>query len=101
MNNTWIFKNGTVKTVVTSFPFAYRLMFYALSTGVKAGRNHQDMAKQMSIISPLKDAHGDFRTYTYSTATEMARNSNLLLPDGSINSKAFPEKKKNFYREQR
>lgn len=89
MMTEWIFKDGLTKTSCTSFPYAYRLMFTALKKGVESGRKYNDMISQMAIISPQKDNHGDPRRYNYAAATEMARASGLLTPEGQINSREF------------
>ena len=87
--NDWIFNDGVAQVKCTSFPYAYRMMFNALKSGVEKGRKYDDMVKQMSIVSPQKDKHGDPRKYSYATATEMATASGLLTPDGQINSREF------------
>lgn len=84
----WIFKDGATQTSCTSFPYAYRMMFNAVKSGVEKGRKYNDMVKQMLIISPLKDSRGDRRKYNYATASEMATASGLLK-DGEINSREF------------
>lgn len=89
MMNDWIFKDGATQTKCTSFPYAYRLMFNTLKQGVEKGRKYEDMIKQMSIVSPQKDTHGDNRVYSYASATQMATASGLLTPDGQINSREF------------
>jgi hypothetical protein len=89
MMNEWIFKDGLTETKCTSFPYAYRAMFNTLKKGVENGRKYDDMIKAMSILSPQKDVHGDPRRYNYASATEMAKASGLLTPDGQINSREF------------
>ena len=89
MMTEWIFKDGLTEQKCTSFPYAYRAMFNTLKNGVEKGRKYDDMIKQMVIISPQKDAHGDNRRYSYASATEMAKASGLLTPDGQINSREF------------
>ena len=89
MMTEWIFKDGATQTKCTSFPYAYRLMFNTLKQGVEKGRKYEDMIKGMLIISPQKDNHGDPRTYNYASASEMAKCSGLLTPDGQINSREF------------
>ena len=89
MMNEWIFKDGATQTKCTSFPYAYRLMFDTLKRGVEKGRKYDDMIRQMLIISPQKDRHGDPRKYSYATATQMATDSGLLTPEGQINSREF------------
>jgi len=89
MTNDWIFKDGTTQTSCTTFPYAYRAMHTALKKGVEQGRKHDDMIRRMSIISPMKDTHGDKRVYSYAAATSMAQNSGLLDASGQINSREF------------
>lgn len=89
MMTEWIFKDGATKTSCTSFPYAYRLMWNTLKQGVEKGRKAADMERQMLIISPQKDNHGDPRKYDYAAATAMATASGLLTPEGLINSREF------------
>lgn len=95
MLNNWIFKDGLAETKCTSFPYAYRAMYYSVKKGVESGRKFEDMTKQMVILAPTKDAHGDQRRYNYNAATEMAKSSGLLDSHGEINNREF---KKNFPR---
>ena len=92
MNNEWIFKDGVTQTKCTSFPYAYRLMHQTLKKGVESGRKYNEMVKQMSILSPAKDQHGDPRIYSYTDATEMATAQGLLTADGQINSREFKKR---------
>ena len=92
MMNDWIFKDGVTQTKCTSFPYAYRLMFTTLKQGVEKGRKYNDMVKQMLIISPQKDNHGDPRKYDYAAATQMAKDSGLLNSEGEIDRRAFGKK---------
>ena len=95
MNNSnaqWIFKDGLSSVSCTSFPYAYRMMYNTLKKGVESGRKYEDMMQDLRIISPQKDQHGDFRRYTYLTATELAQSSELLTPTGEINSRVFNKK---------
>jgi hypothetical protein len=64
-------------------------MFNSLKKGVEQGRKYDDMVKGMVIIGPQRDAHGDLRRYSYDAATEMAKASGLLTPEGQINSREF------------
>ena len=91
MNNksVWIFKDGVSQFTCESFPYAYRMMFNTLKKGVETGRKYNDMVKQMVIISPQNDQHGDPRRYNYEQATELARASELLDARGDINSRVF------------
>jgi hypothetical protein len=94
MNNTeWIFKDGASQTTWNSFPYAYRAMFQSLKSGVERGRKYNDMVKQMVIIAPTKDQHGDPRRYNYTSATDLAKSSGLLTPNGEINSREFGKKR--------
>lgn len=93
MNNiTWIFKDGVSEFKYASFPIAFRAMFNLVKKGVESGRKYNDMVKQMIIISPQKDAHGDPRRYSYATATQLAKDMDVLTIDGEINSRAFKKK---------
>lgn len=85
----WQFKDGSSVTDCTSFPYAYRTMWNTVRKGVEKGRKHEDMIKQMSIISPIKDRNGDTKVYSYAEATKMAENQGLLTPEGQINSREF------------
>ena len=93
--NDWIFKNGAAKTTWDTFPYAYRAMFNTLKIGVEKGSKYDDMVKQMVIISPQKDRHGEPRKYSYAEATELAKSSELLTPTGEINSHVFKKKYNN------
>ena len=73
----------------TSFPYAYRSMWYAVQKGIEKGLQLSDITRNMVIIAPTKDVHGDLKQYKYAAATEMATNSGLLSVDGKINSKEF------------
>lgn len=91
-NSKWIFKDGVSQFTCDSFPYAYRLMHQTLKKGVESGRKYNDMVKQMFIISPQADQHGDPRKYSYAAATELAKASELLQADGQLNSKVFKRK---------
>lgn len=73
----------------TSFPYAFRSMWNTLRKGVENGRTHGDMVRQMSIIAPLKDRHGDPKVYSYAEAQRMAEMQGLLNDSGQLNSKEF------------
>ncbi len=84
----WILKNGLTETKFTSFPYAFRAMFSIAKKATEQGK-YLETIKAMKIVSPLKDVHGDPRTYSYASASEMAKSSGLLTPDGQINSREF------------
>ena len=88
-NNKWIFRDGVSQFTTDSFPYAYRLMHQTLKKGVESGRKYNDMVKQLRIISPQVDQHGDPRKYSYAAATELATAQGLLTPAGEINSREF------------
>ena len=89
-SNKWFFKDGASVMECESFPFAFRLMFNTFRKGLeKNARKADDMIKQFSIVSPVKDAYGKKRVYSYAAASQMAKNSGLLTPEGTINSKEF------------
>ena len=92
MNETWIFKDGASQLQYASFPYAFRSMYNAVKTGVEKGRKFNDMIKQMVIIAPTKDQHGDPRRYNYTDATELAKSTGLLTPAGDINSREFKKR---------
>jgi len=92
MNNIWIFRNGVQSIECTSFPFAYRSMWYALKKNAEAGKSNSEMIKHLSIISPVKDRYGQKKVYDYDQATTMATNQGLLGTDGQINSREFKRK---------
>jgi hypothetical protein len=87
MNETWTFKDGASQYQCASFPYAFRQMYNTFKTGVEKGRKYNDMVKQMVIIAPTKDQHGDPRRYNYSDATDLAKSTGLLTPGGEFNSK--------------
>ena len=94
MNNIrWIFKDGASQVTCDSFPYAFRMMFNSVKKGVESGRKYNEMVKQMSILSPTNDQHGDPRKYSYAEATELAKASDLLTPDGQINSRVFSKRR--------
>ena len=88
MKNNWILKNGASTQEFDSFPYAYRTMYAIVKKAVET-KNSDSVIKQLSIISPQLDRHGDPRKYSYATATQMATDSGLLTPDGQINSREF------------
>lgn len=85
----WIFKDGSSVIECTSFPYAFRTMWNTVRKGVEKGKKAEDMTKQMSIISPMKDRDGRLRVYSHAEATKMALNQGLLSADGQINSREF------------
>ena len=94
ITNSWILKDGFLpQQEFTSFPFAFRQMYQSVKREVEKGKNLTELIKGIKIISPLKDVHGDLRTYSYHAAIEMARDQGLLSADGNINSKEFKHHK--------
>ena len=91
-NIKWTFKDGPSQFTCDSFPIAFRMMFNVVKKGVESGRKYNDMIKQMIIIAPIKDQHGDLRRYSYTEATELAKASELLTSDGQINSRVFKKR---------
>ena len=89
MNKLWIFRNGYTITECTSFPFAFRAMYYTVKKALEAKKPLNEIIKTMSIKSPIKDIYGNFKVYSYEEANQMARNTGLLYADGAINSKEF------------
>jgi hypothetical protein len=94
MNNfLWILKDGYTQQEFTSFPYAFRSMYNSVKSNLEKGKNLADLIKGIKIISPLKDVHGDPRTYSYFAAVDMAVGQGLLTMDGNINSKEFKHHK--------
>jgi hypothetical protein len=92
-NALWILKDGYSQQEFSSFPFAFRTMYQSVKQRVEKGKNLSDLIKGIKIVSPLKDVHGDLRTYSYHAAIDMAKDQGLLTADGSINSKEFKHHK--------
>jgi hypothetical protein len=92
--NKWILKDGFTVTDYTSFPYAFRTMYNAVRKAKEKGLNPLETIKKMSIVSPLKDAHGDYRIYSYADAVRMAENQGLLTPAGELNSREFKFKRR-------
>ena len=67
-------------------------MFNFLKKGIEQGRKHDDMVKGMVIISPQRDIHGNLRRYSWASATQLAKDMELLTSDGEINSRAMKKK---------
>lgn len=88
-NANWILKNGVQNVDCMSFPYAYRAMFNLVRKGA-ADKKPVDM-KSLSILGP-KNLRGDRTTYSYATATVLAREQGLLTLDGQINSREFKKK---------
>jgi hypothetical protein len=89
----WIFRDGFKIVECTSFPYAYRTMKQAFDDGIKEARNKLDMFKKFAIISPMKDAYGDKKVYTWFEATEMAKAQGLVNAEGQINGKEFKRRR--------
>ena len=70
-------------------------MFHTMKTGVENGRKYDDMLKQLIIIAPTKDQHGDNRKYSYLESKEMAEIQGLLK-GGDFNNTAMREKNPNY-----
>jgi hypothetical protein len=88
--NKWTIRDGATVIECTSFPYAFRTMFNIIKKGVeKSGRTYNDMVKQLSIVSPIKDSFGENKVYSYTAAIQMATDMGLLTSDGQINSKEF------------
>lgn len=88
MNNTnWTFNDGLQNYSCMTFPYAYRHMYNALKKGVESGLHYDTMIKRFKIVSPIG------KEYSYSKATELAKQQGLLTPEGTINSREFKKKK--------
>lgn len=91
MRMKWILKNGASKQEFDSFPYAFRTMFAIAKKAVESP-NSAKVINQLLVISPQLDRLGEPRTYSYAAATEMAKASGLLTPNGEINSHEFKKK---------
>ena len=91
MNTKWLFRDGTTTVECTSFPFAFRAMFMTVKQGVEKGkRKYEDMIRSMSIVSPMVDRNtGKPKVYSYAAATQFAKDTGVLTPEGQINSREF------------
>ena len=90
MNKTnWILHVGTAKVDCTSFPYAFRSMYNMIRKGIE---NKRPVDTSTLAISGPENIQGDRKKYSYSAATQMATDTGLLLPDGTINSKEFKKK---------
>jgi hypothetical protein len=90
MNNKWIFRDGPTAVECTSFPFAFRAMWTVAKKGVEKGRKMDDILRQMTITSPMVDrSTGKPKVYSYTAATQFAKDTGVLTPDGQINSREF------------
>ena len=89
MKNKWILKNGATSQEFDSFPFAFRTMFAIAKKAVET-KNSTNVIGQMSIVSPMVDrSTGKPKVYTYATATQFARDMELLTADGQLNTRAL------------
>ena len=86
MNNKWLLKQNVSVLEYTSFPYAFRAMYHAAKKALEKG---QHIESTLTIISPLKDVHGDCRRYNYAQACQMATNNGLLSAEGLLNNKEF------------
>lgn len=92
MNANWILKNGSQNIDCTSFPYAFRTMFSIVRKATETkGANVPEVMRSLSIQGP-PNLRGERRTYSYTTATQMAQDQGLLTTDGQINSKEFKKK---------
>jgi hypothetical protein len=91
MKNYWILKNGASTQEFDSFPLAFRVMF-AIAKKMATSPGGAKVIEKLSIISPIKDAQGDPRKYSYAAALEFAKASEVLDSTGQINSNVFKNK---------
>jgi hypothetical protein len=87
--NKWKFKNGFTAVECLTFPLAFKAMYYEVQNKLKEGKSFGEIIKGISIVSPIKDIHGEFRKYNYTEANEMAKNAGLFNADGTLNKKSF------------
>jgi len=89
MKNKWILKNGMASQEFDSFPFAFRTMFSIVKKAVES-KNSANVIGQLSIVSPIMDrSTGKPKVYSYTAATQFAKDTGVLTTDGQINSREF------------
>jgi len=94
MNNKkakWILNSSNESIDCASFPYAFRTAYNLVRKAIETKGNVSSVMNGISILGPA-NTRGERKKYSYSSATQLAMNSNLLTPDGSINSKAFNKK---------
>ena len=92
MNNaTWTLVNGKSKSDCSTFPFAFRQAYFLIEDEKKAKRPALELMKSLKILGP-PNLRGERTTYSWSSATDFAKNSGLLTPDGTLNNKEFKRK---------
>ena len=89
MNANWILKNGGQVIDCSSFPYAYRTMFNIVRKGIA---DKKPVDTSTLIIFGPKNARGDRTKYSYSTASNLAREQGLLTTDDQINSREFKKR---------
>ena len=89
MNNvTWTLVNGKSKSEFSSFPFAFRQAFFLIEAEKKAKRPALALMKELKILGP-PNPRSERTTYSWSSATDLAKSNGLLTLDGTLNSKEF------------
>jgi hypothetical protein len=95
MSNTanWILKNGSLTQNCTSFPYAYRAAYNLIRKAIEAKQNPATVMKGISIVGP-PNGKGERTSYSYTAATQLARENGLLSGEGtgSINSREFKKR---------
>ena len=96
MTAKWIFKDGTKEVPCDSFPYAFRYMYNAFRMGVEGvgpnktqvpKRSPGEMMRNFTITGPCGTAFQ--KTFSYSESVQKARTSDLLTPDGTLDSRQF------------
>ena len=88
IKTNWILNVGPAKVDCTSFPYAFRSMFNMVRKGIENKRPVD--TSTLSISGP--EINGSRKKYSYSAASQMAEDTGLLTPEGTINSKEFKKK---------
>jgi hypothetical protein len=89
MNNAnWILINGKSKSDHSTFPFAFREAYFLIEAEKKAKRPPLALIKGLKILGP-PNSRNERTTYSWSSASDLARSNGLLTVDGSLNSKEF------------
>lgn len=90
-NYQWILNNGKQEIPCETFPLAFRMMFNIVRTAREAKKNIPSVVRELSITGPLSSPTMK-KTLSYYDAMDKARVSQLLTPDGTINSREFKKK---------
>lgn len=87
----WILKTNGQSIDCTSFPFAFRTAFNIVRKAIEAKKPTSSIVNDLTIFGPL-NSKGERKKYSYSAATELAKEQGLLTADDTINSREFKKR---------